>query len=141
MVEQRFVRAVDLEPHMVIEIAPNQGLVMQSGYLTPFEDWLYCYCPLIQLVKGERDVNINSFAGRPSACAKIEVHTVTVVVNPTPNGIDLVRVCHSAEGSDRHSLWFLPDDNLWLVDRFNPNTTRRTKANRRRTTSWRGVRR
>lgn len=128
---ERFVRASDLRPNMVVEIEITQGLMVQNGRLIPFADWLYGRCPLLESMAGECTVYIIGYESKPQAYATIEVHAVVRLLDPTSNHADLICVYHSPERTDRHSVWFWPEDELRVNGKFNPKSSNRKKKSRR----------
>lgn len=127
---ERFVRAEDLKPYMIVEVEITQGMVLQNRCLVPFADWLYGRCPLLESMDGECAVYIIGYSSKPRAYATIEVHSVARLSDPASNRADLICVYYSTEKSDRHSFWFYPDEQLRINGHFNPDSSRRKKKNR-----------
>lgn len=128
---EHFVRASELRPNMEIEIEITQGLMSQNGQLIPFADWLYGRCPLLESMAGECSVYIIGYDSRLQAYATIEVHSVVRLSDPASNRADLICVYHSHERTDRHAVWFWPDDLLRVNRSFNPHSSRRKKKYRK----------
>lgn len=80
---------------------------------------------------GECTVHIIGYNSKPQAYATIEVHSVERLSDPASNRADLICVYHSPERTDRHSVWFWPDDEILVKGAFNPHSSKRKKKSRK----------
>lgn len=135
---QGYVKASDLKKHMVIEVLPHQAFVLHNNRLILLADWISPACPLLQLSCPDTIVKMRGRGGKPVTLSVVEVHEKAIVKNPLGNGT-IVQVLHcpldatfGREELSEHTIWFNPDQTLWYLGTFNPESGNRVLATRPR---------